>query len=139
MPIKIGSDYEVPKGLSEQREAAEKNNVCIDSFATRNEFHSSQITVAGRSYQRFETWEEKITGIRTIQRNSEQIPGLRCPDCNAQAYKTDHPKVAVCGNYPGWYFFYRRIDQDIRPTTKYVLKNGELVEETEQTKEEASF
>lgn len=70
---------------------------------------------------------------------SEAIPGLHCPDCDAQAYITDHPKVATCGAYPGWFFFYEGIksEGDNSSKNKIVMKyvNGVLqpVIETEES------
>lgn len=139
MPIKIGSDYEVPRGRKEQIAVAQKNNVQLDNLATDNEFNSSQITIEGKRYTRRDGMVNRYRLDRITFDAGREILGLYCPDCGAQAFKTDHPKVAVCGDYPGWYFFYRRVDQDIKPSAKLVLRNGELVEETEHSKEEASF
>lgn len=73
------------------------------------------------------------------KRSSTEIPGLRCPDCAACAHRTDVPNVATCCQPIGWFFFYRRLDQDVASKTKLVIKNGELVEETGQDKSESSF
>lgn len=136
MAVKQG-DYEIPADISEQKKIAAKNEiefVSRNAFPTDREFHSDQVTIDGvvQPYQRGEVGDGQ-------HRDLGEIPGLYCPDCSSQAFQTDHPKVAVCGNYPGWFFFYRRIDQDIKPSVKLIIRNGELVEDTDQGKEEASF
>lgn len=73
------------------------------------------------------------------KRSETEIPGLRCPDCEACAHKTDVPNVATCCSPIGWFFFYRRLDQDVASKTKFVIKNGQLVEEAGQDKSETSF
>jgi hypothetical protein len=59
-----------------------------------------------------------------------EIPGLNCPDCYAQAFKTDNKHVAVCGDYPGWYFFYRRLEDEHAKEgkMKLIIRGGKLVE-----------
>jgi hypothetical protein len=132
MPIKIGNDYELPKGKAEQRAVAKKIGVEIDSFATDNEFHSDKITTNGVVVDDYD-------GTYADARVLGPIPGLHCPDCQSQAFYTDNPKVAVCGDYPGWYFFFRRLDQDINSSAKFVIRNGELVESSGTEKSEANF
>jgi hypothetical protein len=138
-------DYEIPSDIAEQKEIAKKNEIEFvkrNAFPTDHEFYSDQITINGRvqNYQRGNVSMTRFFSREMMQHEElGEIPGLFCPDCSAQAFRTDHPKVAVCGDYPGWYFFYRRIDQDIKPSRKLVIKNGELVEDTDQGKEEGSF
>lgn len=72
-------------------------------------------------------------------RKSNVIPGLRCPDCSHCAHTTDVPNVATCCNPIGWFFFYRRLDQDVSSKAKLVVRNGELVLEEGQDKSESSF
>jgi hypothetical protein len=134
MPRKYGDAWEVPMGMSEQQAFAKKAGVKVDNFATLNEFHSEQITINGEvplEWGHTAEWGKKTFG------KDGEIPSLRCPDCNSQAFKTDHPKVAVCGSYPGWYFFYRRLQDEHEQTgkTKYIIKNGEMVEVDETGKE----
>lgn len=73
------------------------------------------------------------------QNNNTIIPGLRCPDCSSCAHKTDVPDVATCCTPIGWFFFYRRLDQDISSKSKLVIKNGEVALDTGQDKSESSF
>jgi hypothetical protein len=126
MPIKQSDGlYELPAGEEEQTAAAAKHNIRIDDFLTDNEFESEQVTVGGESFhdegkqfygsgpKRTQFWKE---------RGSEEIKGLSCPDCHAQAFKTDQKMVAVCGDYPGWYFFYRRTDLDKSQSSKISIK-----------------
>jgi len=67
------------------------------------------------------------------------IPGLRCPDCAACAHETDVPGVATCCQPIGWYFFYRRLNQDVSSKARLVIRNGELVLEENTDKQESSF
>jgi hypothetical protein len=74
-----------------------------------------------------------------VNKNSTIIPGLRCPDCYACAHKTDVPNVATCCSPIGWFFFYRRLDQDVSSKARLVVKNGEMVLVEGQDKSESSF
>lgn len=113
MPIKQGELYELPEGRDEQLKASQKLGIPISSFATDNEFHSDFITVNGKRGKDLTVAQNKA---------GEKIEGLRCPDCNAQAFKTDQKWVAVCGDYPGWYFFFRRTDLDVSSKAKISIK-----------------
>lgn len=140
MPIELNKDYEVAKD-EEIVEIAKKENITITGDYRNEgrvaEFYSNTVTVNGRVYDKDAPEDAEVK--YAMQEETTKIPGLACPDCGSQAFKTDQTKVAVCGNYPGWYFFYRRLDQDLNASTKLVIKNGELVESTETGKEEASF
>ncbi len=81
----------------------------------------------------------KSAGERATLADSTIIKGLRCPDCHSCAHKTDVPGVATCCSPIGWYFFYRRLDQDVRSSQKLVIKNGELVLDESTEKQEGSF
>lgn len=70
---------------------------------------------------------------------SNTIPGLRCPDCSACAHTTDVPNVATCCQPIGWFFFYRRLDQDVSSKARLVIRNGEMVLEEGQDKAESNF
>lgn len=67
--------------------------------------------------------------------SKDLIPGLRCPDCDAQAFKTDHPEVASCSSTRGWFFFYKKIGNKKEKKKTIKLINGEYqeVEEEEKT------
>lgn len=131
-------EYKVPETKEEQQEIADKLKVKIDGFRTDREFHSQQIGFGGKTPPRFSDFFASMHGgsmsqdvdeQRKLWKGiSEEIPGLHCPDCYSQAFKTDQKNVAVCGAYPGWYFFYRRTDMDVDSKTKLVIRNGELVE-----------
>lgn len=68
--------------------------------------------------------QDYINEIGWERLGTEKIPGLRCPYCNAQAYRTDFDHVAVCGASPGWYFFYTdiRAEDDSGVKNKIVMK-----------------
>lgn len=103
--------------------------------------HDGEVTIKGRSYD-FNSktgkrdWE---TGddVDEILDDSWLIPGLHCPDCGAQAYKTDKPNIATCGAYAGWYFFYSDIKSEDEGGSgnKIVMKyvNGVLTPVLEQS------
>lgn len=126
MPIKQRKLYELPKGEEEQKEASAKYGVKIDEFATPNEFHNKDITMnGGKKYGEGQCSAK----VNDMWEESTKIEGLYCPDCDSQAFKTDQKNVAVCGDYPGWYFFYRRLDHDIEGKAKVkmvVNANGEM-------------
>lgn len=145
-----GKDYVVPMGEEELAAAAKKYQITMGQLATDNEFLSSTITVGGVVYgvgeRHREVWldqdsedEEEPTldfvglpgirgaHLRHFNEIAEQIKGLYCPDCDSQAFRTDQPNVAVCGSYPGWYFFYKKLDNTESAKTKLVIRNGELV------------
>jgi len=65
--------------------------------------------------------------VKEIRSPDGEIKNLYCPDCDSQAYKTDHPGIAVCGACPGWYFKYSQQVENNKP--KFILKivNGEHV------------
>ena len=70
-----------------------------------------------------------------------KIPGVKCPDCGAQGFRTDHPQIASCGAYPGWFFYYLEEKELDDTDSEYTIKiiNGEpqLVAVTDkETKEE---
>lgn len=67
---------------------------------------------------------------------SEEIKGLRCPDCDCQAFKTDQEGVAVCGGTPGWFFFYTLIKEKKEAKKKIVIQNGQMVEVDEESKDQ---
>jgi hypothetical protein len=60
---------------------------------------------------------------------SEALPGVRCPYCHSQGYRTDIEGVACCGACPGWYFFYEYIDDKKEEQAGYELRliNGQYV------------
>lgn len=60
--------------------------------------------------------------------DSEKIPGLKCPDCGAQALKTDQPGVASCGDYLGWYFLYTYDMDGDKPKLQVIIENGEYTQ-----------
>lgn len=83
-------------------------------------------------------------GSSSLEKNqkvnrSNVIPGLRCPDCAHCAHTTDVPNVATCCHPNGWFFFYRRLDQDVSSKAKLVIRNGEMVLEEGQDKSESGF
>lgn len=123
-------NFKITVGRKEIKEkAAEAGQHITGYYDGDREFYSNTVTIAGKTYGK---GSRGRTGtVKAMQQDTEEIPGLFCPDCNAQAYKTDHPTIAVCGDYPGWYFFFRKIDRAVDNKPKYVIKNGELVEVTE--------
>ena len=144
MAIKVSDDYEVAS-RSEIPGLGEKYGIKLRLTKSEkwNEFYSDEIQYKGQEghlqdcHQSYNNEDEKA--YRSIRDTGEMIENLRCPDCKAQAFKTDHKNVAVCGDYPGWYFFYRRIDQDVQSKTKFVIKNGKLVEDSNTDKTSEAF
>lgn len=137
MPIKRGK-YQLPNSELEQRTEAEKYGIKIAGFPTGyddTEFHSYEVTIAGKKYSGGYGTESRWAAVGKMRESTEAIKGLHCPDCNAQAFKTDHKNVAVCGDYPGWYFFYRKVAQELEPKKTMKLINGEyvIVDEAEKT------
>ncbi len=92
---------------------------------------------SGWSFSSVELYIKQPKSQKGLQET--EILGLRCPDCQHCAHSTDVPNVATCCNPIGWFFFYRRLDQDVSSKTKLVIKNGELVQDTGTDKAEASF
>ncbi len=131
---KQNDSFDILKGRVEIIDTANaKGFNLIGIHSKEGEFWSNSITVnkqvqrARRLASEYDYTQKELDDSHTLG----EIPGLNCPDCHAQAFKTDQKEVAVCGDYPGWYFFYRRTDYDKVPTKKLVIKNGELVEETD--------
>lgn len=128
----------------DMRNLGKENNIDITYHHSEADWWSKDITINGENPTRGGTDSEdhSFHGITTVSfrnRNtclekwkgvSEEIPGLKCYFCDSQAFKTDAPGVAVCGAAPGWFFFYRRIAKETKPTLKIV--NGELVESEEE-------
>lgn len=100
--------------------------VDIDEHLWNGGFKNNAITMNGKILN-FDS-DENFTG------DEEEVKGLYCPDCDSQAFKTDHPSVAVCGDCPGWYFFYRKREQKKEAKKKLILRNGEMVEVSNVTK-----
>lgn len=140
MAVKVSEDYEVANNEELDkllaRDGIETTGFYADNHG-RAEFYSDDITIYGKSYK---SSHEALYSEDMFDIGGEEIKGLFCPDCHAQAFKTDYKQVAVCGDYPGWYFFYRRIDQDVKSKTKIVVNSkGELVESEGTDKNEAAF
>ena len=123
--------YSVITGEKEMQSAARTAGVKIEGFWAGNsgtsEFYSDTVTIKGKRYTR-EDGDEYDEDDGPF--SDKEIKGLRCPDCSAQAFETDNPKVAVCGSFPGWYFFYQKIQNQKgdAPKRKLVIRNGEYVE-----------
>jgi len=147
MAIRKG-DYEVAEGTKEIKPLCKKYGLRFVHTWLDGEFYSPDVTINGEHIpDQVEIWrgipvtrgielEEALERWKGI---SEEVPGLRCPYCDSQAFKTDHPNIAVCGAAPGWFMFYRRVDFDVDAKKKLVLRNGELVEETDQNKEAGTY
>ena len=57
---------------------------------------------------------------------TDALNGVFCPDCGAQGFRTDHPEIAVCGDYAGWFFYYiDEVDED-QSDTEVIIEGGEL-------------
>jgi hypothetical protein len=94
-------------------------------------FFSKKVTIGGKKVDGSRYWNtDRDTPDQEKWCTDGMIPGLFCPDCNAQAYFTDHPKVAVCGAFPGWYFLFEGIkhEGDGSTSNKIIMKylNGIL-------------
>lgn len=145
--------YEVSDNEEDVVQKAREFSIQIDGHFSKGDFYSSTMTLKGETMP---TWMDpsardgsKFHGITMVFHRrrenalkvwkdiSEEIPGLHCPTCDSQAFKTDHKSVAVCGACPGWYFFFRKLEQEheSEQKTKLVLVNGEYVMvETEEDK-----
>lgn len=131
--------YETTTDREEVVEIARRRGI-RETEATENEFHSPDITVDGKTYVfGSKDYGSMDWGDPSVfwEGKSTKIEGLNCPDCQAQAFKTDQKNVAVCGDYPGWYFFYRKLEEEFtdKPKTKFIIKNGDLVEVDETGRE----
>lgn len=152
---KLNDSYEVVESEEEAKTLAKKHNITIDYFFDGEfDFYSPTVTIGGQvppDFKKYRQDQYLWQGITVSSRRTpescrkmwkdvlEEIPGLFCPNCNSQGFKTDHPGIAVCGACPGWYFWFKRIDQDLESTAKLVIKNGELVEATETDKGEGDI
>lgn len=128
MMTKINEHFEVAIGEQEVRSVSEEYHVPVDYMKTSSEFLSRGLTIGGETV--IPRGERGSMTKHEMHKKTEKIPGLYCPDCDAQAFKTDHKNVAVCGDYPGWYFFYRKLDNEKENASKkkLVLRNGQYVE-----------
>ena len=70
---------------------------------------------------RGEATRDQLGGIKG------KIPGVKCPDCGAQGFRTDHPGIASCGAYPGWFFWYLEEFEESDNDQKLIIKivNGQ--------------
>lgn len=113
-----------------KQDKLEKRSWTRDGSGQRSKgcFFSSDITVEGNSSP---TWSNEID--MSLEDDGEELPGVKCPDCGAQGYRTDHPQVATCGAYPGWFFYYKdkRKKRTVKPKKQYKIMNGQLVEVTQ--------
>ena len=83
-------------------------------------FSTCDVSINNERYQeQLKKWEEMTT----------KLPGVKCPMCRAQGFKTDWKNVAVCGACPGWFFYYllEYDDDESEGKIKYEIRNGELV------------
>lgn len=135
-------EYEIAMDDDVDKEA-KKNKITIKHTWSKADWWSPHIKIDGETPTADQSDPEKnFRGISTVgfrrkdecleqwKGVSEEIPGLHCYFCDSQGFKTDMPGVAVCGAAPAWFFFYRRIAKETKPTLKIV--NGELVETTEE-------
>lgn len=149
---KLNDDYEVADSKKEVKELAQKHGIAIEKFyETTCDFYSPSITIGGETPPEHssvrELWKDiRVAGHKPYEECkrdwagvSEEIPGLFCPNCQSQAFYTDHKNVAVCGGCPGWYFFYKRLDNQVKPSTKIIIRNGEMVEVTDAQAEESTI
>lgn len=151
--------FEYADSEEEIFDLAEKTGIKVgeNDFYSSCEFYSEDVTIGGeevpliwntRRGGRIKT-QTKWKGIgvsagivgeesRKLWKDvSTEITGLNCPNCHAQAFKTDHKNIAVCGACPGWYFFFRKLEQEKtdKKKMKLVMRNGDyvLVEEDESS------
>lgn len=132
-------EYEIAMNEDIDKEA-KKKKIKVDQKFSEADWWSPDVKIKGESPEMIQ--EHLFHGIETLGFReyeqclkkwagiSEEIPGLHCYFCDSQGFKTDMPGVAVCGAAPAWFFFYRRIAKETKPTLKIV--NGELVETTEE-------
>lgn len=134
--IKQG-DFEIPDGKEEVFSFGKKVGVQPTENLGNNwtEWFDPEITIKGENVEyggwkgiRSTSFRKREVCLKMWEGITEEIPHLKCPYCHSQAFRTDHKAVAMCGACPGWYFFYRRIDEQVEKKTKYIMRNGELVE-----------
>lgn len=121
---------EVRARLKKDGIKAQPINASYDSRGSYNErsgcFFSEDVTVNGKpgrigSRISFSSWKNKAGAI----------PNSHCPDCGAQGYYTDHPCIATCGAYPGWFYYYKDEENEQKKAEipEYIIKilNGQYV------------
>lgn len=116
------STYKVTTNETDVVQKLKDENLFKDySYYRRGCFNVEGITVNGDTIASAR-WADVDYGVT----HGEEIEGLYCPDCGAQAYRTDHPNIATCGAVVGWFFFYQEKEQKKKTIMKVI--NGELQE-----------
>ena len=114
--------HKVVVGEELKKKLKEEKFAVTQFMGSEDCFHASDITVNGI--------KTPILSRSFKQPRTDRLEGIHCPDCGAQGYRTDNDNVAVCGAYPGWYFYYllEYEDEDIKPKFKLKLVGGEMVQ-----------
>lgn len=100
----------------------------IDDYTrSSGTFFSKDVTINGGV-----TTEGEFDDGRTYwKKKAGKIKNSFCPDCGAQGYYTDHPDIATCGAYPGWFYYYKDHEDEhkIEEKPEYIIKivNGQYV------------
>lgn len=98
---------------------------------SRGCFYSRDLTVSRKSGSKYSPG----SSISAHSHKQGAIKGLKCPDCGAQAYYTDHPRVATCGAYAGWFFFFQENREEETPKYKLQIINGVVKQVPVETKD----
>lgn len=137
MPYNNGNNEYVLKA-SEVRDRAKADGIKIKSIdGGLNEragcFYSPDVTINGRQTKGYEYHSSGFMDgeKETWKQKAGAISNSYCPDCGAQGYHTDHPNIASCGAYPGWFYYFKEHEDEQKTTTEdeYIIKivNGQYV------------